>query len=343
MEKFMQCIGKYLILSLLLLPAADKAMVAPPKPNQANIANIDDLTVIKRGIRAIVEAMQTIASNPTEAKKRVMPHLESLANRLQALPSGNLKQALLDFYKSVSALLLNPNSNTLFNNFSIAASKVTVALQEQLKKQPNETPEKARPQVRKIPPLSPIGADTVIFVGGKIKSVHPEGKLFSDNEIVEKLDIIKSVEIGPKVYASYTKHGKAIIQQQAMRGCTAAVTAMLIMDDGKKPDLSCLQGRNLGNDEDQIKDLQNAGLKARINSANSLSELRNLIIQNGSAIVSISGKIGNHVIVVDEISKDLSKVRLRDPYHGWEITITSEAFLKEWHGGKSIQVIKERK
>lgn len=170
--------------------------------------------------------------------------------------------------------------------------------------------------------------------------MHGSGELFSDSEIVEKLDIIKRIEIGSNVYASYTKNRKTIIQQQATRGCTAATAAMLIMDNRKKPDLIALRTRSLAYDQDQIRDIQNAGLKAVINSANNLSELRNLIIQNDSCIVSVSGRLGGHVIVVDEVSKNLCKIRLRDPYHGWEITVNSEAFLKEWHGGTAIQIVK---
>lgn len=189
-------------------------------------------------------------------------------------------------------------------------------------------------QERKIPPIA--ACDTVTFSSLGVESVHGSDKLFSDSEIVEKLPIIGKVKIKSNFYAFYTKNKKAIIQQLATRGCTAATAAMLRMDNGKKPDLVALRNTNLGEDEDQIRDIQKAGLKAIINSANNLLELRNLIIQNDSCIVSLSGKLGGHVIVVDEVSEDLSKIRLRDPYHGWEITVTSEAFLKEWDGGKNI-------
>jgi hypothetical protein len=205
-------------------------------------------------------------------------------------------------------------------------------------RQPSKTEDDTTLQMRKIPPLGTF--DTVMGSPSGFKSVHGSDELFSDSEIVEKLDIIKRIEIGSNIYASYTKNKKTIIQQQATRGCTAATAAMLIMDNRKEPDLLVLRTRNLGDDEYQMRDIQNAGLKAVINSANDLSELRNLIIQNDSCIVSVFGKLGGHVIVVDEVSKDLSKIRLRDPYHGWEITVNSEAFLKEWHGGKAIQIVK---
>lgn len=204
----------------------------------------------------------------------------------------------------------------------------------ELKKFTNSHENTIEPQTRKIPPLSKLQIDTIIEKNGKEQSAHGKPKLFDDHEIVEKLDIVKKVDIGEGVYAYYTKHGKAIIQQQAMRGCTAATAAMLIMDKGGKPDINALRGRNLGEDEDQIQDMEKAGFKPVLSpEVNGLSELRKLIIKGGSAVVSINGAVGNHVIVVDDVSEDLTKVRLRDPCHGWEITVTAKAFMKEWKGG----------
>lgn len=195
-------------------------------------------------------------------------------------------------------------------------------------------------QRRRIPPIG--WCDTIIFKNGMIKSVHGSGELFNDSEILEKLEIVKRVVIkrfiDSNLYAEYTRHGKAIIQQQGTRGCTAATAAMLIMDNGKQPDIQQLRIRNLGNDEDQIRDIENAGLIPLTNHAATLSELRDLLSRHGSAIASVHDQLGGHVVVVDEISEDLSQVRLRDPYHGWEITVKSEAFFKEWQGGEVIQV-----
>lgn len=194
-------------------------------------------------------------------------------------------------------------------------------------------------QKRKTPIIGLL--DTIIITPGGVKSTHGTGELFCDSEIIEKLDIVKRQPIGPNVYAEYTKHGKAIIHQQATRACTATTAAMLIMDHGKNPNLHHLQMRNLGDDDNQVRDINNAGLACVINYADTLSELRQLLIKNDSAIVSVHDKLGRHVIVVDEISSDHSQVRLRDPYHGWEITVKSEAFLKEWNGGKAIQIPKK--
>jgi hypothetical protein len=198
--------------------------------------------------------------------------------------------------------------------------------------------EMSKPQNRTTPPISIH--DTIMMIDGKIESVHGTGELFCDNEIIEKLNIIKEKKIGPGVYAKYTKHGKAIIQQQATRGCTAAAAAMLMKDNGKLPDIRELRLRNLGSTENQTRDITKAGLKTIVSSTHHLSDLKALLAKNGSAIVDVNGKLGGHVIVVDHISDDLSQIRLRDPYHGWEITVTKEAFLKEWSGGQAIQVVK---
>ncbi len=218
-------------------------------------------------------------------------------------------------------------------------------------------------QERKPPPLG--FHDTICIRNNKFSSVHPvddpDNILFSDTEIIEKLDIVKKVAIEivenapnlsefemlstPKsIYANYTKHGKAIIQQQGVRGCTAATAAMLIMDncteDNIKVDVNALRTRNIGNDDYQLQDIEKAGFTPEMNQASNLFELRNLIIKNDSAIVTVCGRIGGHVIIVDEISEDLSQIRLRDPYHGWEITVTKDAFLNEWRGGNVIQILK---
>ena len=95
-----------------------------------------------------------------------------------------------------------------------------------------------------------------------------------------------------------------------------------------------LRGTNLAKIELEVDLLKQAGLNVVTTHTKNLKELRNAIIKNGSCITHVgklgSSEIGGHVIIVDEISKDLKNVRLRDPYHGWEITVNAEDFLKEW-------------
>lgn len=192
------------------------------------------------------------------------------------------------------------------------------------------------PQERGIPPVS-LRDTSLIDKTGEIQSVHGTAELFSDSAIVEKLDIVKRVKID-SIYVQYTKYKKAIFQQLSTRGCTAATAAMFILDRGKIPDLQSMKSRNLGNDEDQIRDIKNGGLTPLTQFATTLIELKNLLEQCGPAIVTLQGKLGNHVVIVDEVNDSL-QVRLRDPYHGWEITVTKEAFLEEWKTGKIIQLL----
>jgi len=190
------------------------------------------------------------------------------------------------------------------------------------------------PQQRKTPPLSFM--DTQIAPG---KSKHGTTTFFADDVIVENLPILRQTRIDGKLYAFYTQHEKAIIQQQAVRGCTAAVTAMMIMDNGGQVNQNTLL-RNLGMEEDLLADLRNAGLHPIVSALGSYFELKALIIKHGSAIVhgSPDGPLGGHVFIVDDVSQGFTAVRIRDPYHGWEITVTSKAFSEAWHGGKVIQI-----
>lgn len=189
-------------------------------------------------------------------------------------------------------------------------------------------------QTRRKPPLSLV--DTMISVNDGMISAHPSADLFSDDEIVEKLPILQRIH-QENVVIRFTEHGKAIILQQAQRGCTAAAAAMLIMDHGKTPNLKELRYRNLGSSQEEIRDIEKAGLKALEVKVDNLTELGSEIRKNGSAIVTLYGAIGAHVVVVDEVLESDQRVRLRDPFHGWEITVTSAAFLKEWKNKNFIQ------
>ncbi|VHO03289.1 papain-like cysteine protease family protein [Candidatus Rhabdochlamydia sp. T3358] len=193
------------------------------------------------------------------------------------------------------------------------------------------TSEKVNLPPRKHLPINPF------------ESMHDKCNIFEDKEIIahhpvirkELLEECKNLNTGEeeKVYIEFTQNNKAIIQQQATIGCTAATAAMLIKDRGGKPDFSTLQCRNLGNDEDIQQDIQNAGFRPMITRLipNSLPKLRKQLLEYGSAIVSIwDPQAGGHSIVVDEVSKNLSQVRLRDPYHGWEITVSAEVFQSRW-------------
>ena len=200
-------------------------------------------------------------------------------------------------------------------------------------------------QERRYPPLSMV--DTIKVVKGAAKSLHCDGneKFYADEEILKLHPSIRTVDIGSNVKVDFTENNKAVIQQQAMRGCTAAVVAMLVFDAGKSINMGALKNTNLG-DTDTVKGwIEEAGLKPLHTILNNedgddalLKELQQLLVKHGSAIVKTANDIGGHVVVVDHISDDLQQVRLRDPMHGWEITVTKEGFLRGFSGGDIVQL-----
>lgn len=194
---------------------------------------------------------------------------------------------------------------------------------------------------RKYPPISSTDTGERDDQGQWV-SVHGRCNIFEDKEIMAYHPVIREELLGKctnlntgeeeKIYIEFTQNNKAIIQQQATRGCTAATAAMLIKDRGGKPGFATLQCCNLGNRKDIRRDIQNAGFRPRVTllTSNSLKALKKLL-EHGSAIVSIwDPQAGGHSIVVDEISEDLKQVRIRDPYHGWEITVSAEVFQSRW-------------
>lgn len=172
-----------------------------------------------------------------------------------------------------------------------------------------------------------------------ISSVHPPIIVFHDDEIVNIHTVLRRERIAPNVFAEYTGNRKAIIQQQAQRGCTAAAVAMLVKDDRRDPDVQYLGTTNLGNTDEMMAHLRAAGLTPVLRRSETLQDLRDKLLDMGSAIVTIDDlEIGGHTVVVDKIPSGLYEVRLRDPYHGWEITVTADSFMRRWDKETIIQV-----
>lgn len=195
-------------------------------------------------------------------------------------------------------------------------------------------------QERRWPPIGPC--DTICFdvlTGTIIPGKGRQNRdFFQDSDIVQKEPIVKTQMLEKSlVEVRYTRHNKAILQQQARRACTAATAAMLILDHRKTPDLFQVKTRNLGNASDELRDLEKAQLRAVAVKIQKFSELQNAVKKHGSVITGIGGEIGSHSIVVDAISTDT--VRLRDPYHGWEITVSKDAFTEKWDGDQIKSIV----
>ncbi|MBT3393674.1 MAG: hypothetical protein HN411_01000 [Waddliaceae bacterium] len=168
--------------------------------------------------------------------------------------------------------------------------------------------------------------------------------IFYDEEILRVHSPVREECTKEEGCVAYSANGTALIQQQSIRGSFAAAAAMLIIDNGKTPDYATLK-KTCAEDE-EFSPLQDASLmpmETRIaTSKEGIKDLKELIEKNGSALVTIHDSIvGDHTIVVDEISSDLKNVCLRDPNHGWEITVKSRALRKRLKGGDIVIQVKK--
>lgn len=169
---------------------------------------------------------------------------------------------------------------------------------------------------------------------------------FEENEILKKEEIQKG-EILAKFEKNfipifYTMYNKSILLQQFSYGSFEASLAMLLLDERVKIDVQLFKEPTTL-DDFNLK-INNWGLTAfytniKIGSAEQyLKLLQDAINQQGSLIVNLNQE--DRSIVIDEISVDLKSVRLRDPSHGWEITISSEALMKRKPNPMFVQLKK---
>jgi hypothetical protein len=91
---------------------------------------------------------------------------------------------------------------------------------------------------------------------------------------------------------------------------------------------------NIGHDDDVIRDLERHGLEAIKSRVTSLEELQSKIVEHGCSAHVCVDSCGGHVIVVDWVGDD--HVEIRDPFHGWAVALTKEAFLRSWQPANPI-------
>jgi hypothetical protein len=164
--------------------------------------------------------------------------------------------------------------------------------------------------------------------------------LFLDSEITKVSQIFEEHFFKTQNYFikyAVSENSKIVIQQQAIKSCGHTCAFMLLKDEGLSPNPKLLFG-HLTKENTLKKIIEAYGFKEFNKSLKTLEKedflqmLRKNISHNGSAIIEIfgmeKGQIGGHAIICDEISEDLGFARIRDPWHGWEITIKSEALLK---------------
>lgn len=198
---------------------------------------------------------------------------------------------------------------------------------------------------RRYPPLAQV--DTIRHRPGSTEfiSYHGQARVVPDSEILKIHQPSAHIELtfpGSMQNSSLDlAGGKWVLQQAATRGCTAAVTAMLLLDRGLLLPVSNLSGRNLGNTDDMVRDLSTRVPSSNILIAARSKEPGELIeaLKKGSIIIGFDGGAGGHVAVLDAVDDVTHTVTIREPYHGWRIDISWDYFCSQADLRETIQVL----
>jgi hypothetical protein len=148
-----------------------------------------------------------------------------------------------------------------------------------------------------------------------------------------------------------TAFGEHVLQQVGWWGCSAATVQMIRLDYGMEPDPMELLLSHLGNGSSRTHQLELSGFQVFHFSKNfgaavsfrrnDIPLLEDLIDQNGSAIVTVyPNKLGIHAIIIDSLSRNDGEVRIRDPFHGWSVTVPPAALRRLLRGPLDIVQVK---
>lgn len=227
-------------------------------------------------------------------------------------------------------------------------------LKHQISSQESEEALKWFFQQRKFP--STVNCDTFIIpksisLNNLKTPVDSEGYAISFSEhgphtskFIEDHDILSIFPVGSIRYLDpasaipvgiYSDH-KVMIQQQGTRGCVAACAAMMMEDRQRHWKMDRLAKTNLANEKHLLSWLKQAELDAAIHEIQEgICELESFIKQHGSISCMISGELGGHAIILDQI--DSNQATIREPFHGWRITISTRLFMTM--AGKKMTIV----
>jgi hypothetical protein len=90
---------------------------------------------------------------------------------------------------------------------------------------------------------------------------------------------------------------------------------------------------NLGDTESIVRALHQSRLATTVTTLDAdhgrfAGQLKKLIDLNGPASISVGGELGGHQIIVDAIDFGTETAVIRDPHHGWQITIRLDSLRK---------------
>lgn len=203
---------------------------------------------------------------------------------------------------------------------------------------------------RRYPPLG--RKDTIIIRPGQsARSIYESSfaPFIQDSEILH-IHPLQPAHLRGLSYG--LSEGLAVIQQQGVRGCTAASAEMLIHDRLGSGAVSVdhLQNTNLGDSSSISARISRTGLRPLVTTLHSgdrrnfLEQLAAAVVQHGPASLGIEGEIGGHNIVLDQVDLQNNRATLRDPWHGWRITISVDSLYQRLGSGEQtlVQIARSR-
>ncbi len=139
-----------------------------------------------------------------------------------------------------------------------------------------------------------------------------------------------------------TEQGRHVILQQAAKSCGPSCAAMLILDHGKKPNYDTIRNISLSNTDRVARWIEDAGLQSKTTDLSVEKDRVGALIKclnaDGPGVLSIRhDEIGGHFIVLDAISVDDNTATIRDPCHGWALTMKLDVLIP-WIRPYFIQV-----
>ena len=157
---------------------------------------------------------------------------------------------------------------------------------------------------------------------------------------------MRYVDCGPytatgKVVA-IARNGKHIVWQQAIRSCVATAISMIALDQGKVF-LAKEITYAVANNDKQLRYIRDAGFKSVVYPLNGFGvekakKLEGIIAKSGPGLLHLHHPdLKSHMVVLDQISLVKDRVTLREPYHGYMISIRLFPFIN-WIGDEFIEL-----
>lgn len=177
-------------------------------------------------------------------------------------------------------------------------------------------------------------------------SVHGSQEHFIEEQYILKKHVMRYVDCGPypatRKVVALARNGKYIIWQQAIRSCVAAAISMIALDRGKVF-LAQEITRSVASDEKQLRYIRDAGFTPVVHTLRGYGiekakKLEEMIAKSGSGLLHLlHPDLNSHMVVLDEISLAKGRVTLREPYHGYMITIRLFPFIN-WIGEEFVEL-----